>query len=82
MTRCDLVLNVADSDGGAHVDPSLDEAYMDLSRNNSLGWILREGDAVGPFPPPVMACVRQIGHEVLVTLREKAASESGVSYAI
>ncbi len=82
MSRSDLILNVADSDGGAHVDPDLDEAYMDLSRHNSLGWILKEGDVTRPFPAPVMACVRQIGHEVLVTLREKAASESGTTYAI
>jgi hypothetical protein len=38
MSRMDLVLNVADTDGGAHVDPELDETYMAVSRSNSLGW--------------------------------------------
>lgn len=37
MTRRDLVLTMCDQDGGAHVDPSLDEIYERLSRRNSLG---------------------------------------------
>ncbi len=72
FNRRQLILNVADTDGGAHVDPELDEAYMDLSRNNSLGWILIEGNIERPFPPPTMACIRQIAHEVLETLKVKA----------
>jgi hypothetical protein len=67
--RRDLILNVADTDGGAHVDPSLDEAYMELSKNNSLGWILNKGDMEIPFSSPIMPCVRQIAHEVLETLK-------------
>jgi hypothetical protein len=82
MNRSELILNVADTDGGAHVDPALDVAYMDLSRNNSLGWMIGEGDVRRPFPPPVMACIRQIAHEVLTTLRKKAPEESEVTYAI
>jgi hypothetical protein len=80
MSRRELILHVAETDGGAHVDPALDEAYMDLSRNNSLGWMLREGDVVRPFPPPVLPCIRQIAHEVLITLRVKAPTESRVTY--
>lgn len=34
FSRLDLVLHVADTDGGAHVDPELDAAYMALSRAN------------------------------------------------
>lgn len=82
FNRRDLILNVADTDGGAHVDPGLDEAYMDLSRNNSLGWILTEGDIQRPFPPPVMPCIRQIAHEVLETLRVKARNQIVVSYVV
>lgn len=72
FNRRQLVLHVADTDGGAHVDPELDEQYMDLSRNNSLGWVIRNGDIEKPFPPPTMACIRQIAHEVLETLKIKA----------
>jgi len=40
FSRRDFVLNVANRDGGTHVDPSLDSAYADLTRNNSMGWWL------------------------------------------
>lgn len=80
--RRDLILNVADTDGGAHVDPDLDAAYTDLSRNNSLGWILNEGNVEKPFPPPVMPCIRQIAHELLETLRAKATDVVKVEYVV
>ena len=38
-TRKELILAVANQDGGAHVDPKLDEKYADLSRRNSLNWV-------------------------------------------
>lgn len=72
FSRRDLVSNVADTDGGGHVDPDLDEAYMDLSRKNSLAWVVVRGDLESPFPEPTMPCLRQIAHEVLETLRVKA----------
>jgi hypothetical protein len=73
FNRRELVLNVADTDGGAHVDPDLDEAYMDLSRNNSLGWVITDGNVEKPFPPPTMACIRQIAHEVLVSIKKSTS---------
>ncbi|WHZ18179.1 MAG: hypothetical protein OJF55_000328 [Rhodanobacteraceae bacterium] len=70
LNRRELVGNVADTDGGAHVDPELDEAYMDLSRNNSLGWIFQSNGSSEPLKGrPELACMRQIAHEVLLTLR-------------
>lgn len=67
--RRELVLNVADTDGGAHVDPELEEAYMAISRQNSLGWVFGTEDR--QFPPigrPELACMRQIAHELLSTI--------------
>ena len=78
--RRDLIMNVVNTDGGGHVDPTLDEAYLDLSRNNSLGWILEKGDVQEPFPPPVMACIRQVAHEVLETLKKKCSQQVIVDY--
>lgn len=61
FNRRELVLNVADTDGGAHVDPTLDEAYMDLSRNNSLGWEFQSNGLTTPMEGrPELACMRQI----------------------
>lgn len=69
FSRKDLVLNVADTDGGAHVDPELDEAYMALSRNNSLGWTFSDGDVEEALKGrPELASMRQIAHEVLSTI--------------
>ena len=71
FSRRDLISSVADTDGGAHVDPDLDEAYMALSRRNSLGWTFESGNATQPFGGrPELACVRQIAHELLCTLRK------------
>ena len=38
FSRKDLVMFVADQDGGAHVDPTLEEKYNALSRLTSLGY--------------------------------------------
>jgi hypothetical protein len=71
FSRRDLVLNVADSDGGAHVDPELDEAYMAISRNNSLGWYFGNGKQTSNIEGrPELACMRQIAHEVLSTIHK------------
>jgi hypothetical protein len=68
LSRKGLVLAVANKDGGAHVDSSLDAAYADLSRNNSLGWTYTEGPKSEPMGGPERAAMRQIGHEVLKSL--------------
>jgi hypothetical protein len=64
FTRQDLVLRVANKDGGSHVDPTLPVAYADLSRNNSLGWIFDLGGQPKPLGNPVPASIRQIVFEV------------------
>lgn len=69
LSRRDLVLTVADQDGGAHVDPSLSAAYAELSRSNSLGWTFQHDE--GPttdLKGPEKAALRQICHEVLKAL--------------
>jgi hypothetical protein len=71
--RRDLVLNVADTDGGAHVDPELEEAYMAISRENSLGWVFGSGETSYALAGrPELACMRQIAHELLSTISQFA----------
>jgi hypothetical protein len=73
FNRRELIGHVADTDGGAHVDPELDEAYMALSRSNSLGWVFSDSKIERAFEGrPELACMRQIAHEVLLSLRENA----------
>lgn len=77
--RRELVTYVANTDGGAHVDPDLDAEYLHMSRANGLGWVL-DGNAlrvgIGPAEEGArapegrleLACMRQIAHEVLKTI--------------
>lgn len=69
----DLVLNVTNTDGGAHVDPELDERYLALSRANTLGWEFRAGDIVKALDgKPELASIRQIAHELLLSVQSFA----------
>jgi hypothetical protein len=63
-SRKEIVLAVANKDGGGHVDLELKPKYFDLSRNNALGWKSGLGE---DLKYPVHATIRQITHEVLKT---------------
>ena len=68
LTRRDLVLTCADQDGGAHVDPEVEENYFDLEFKNSLGWKVMLGDEKVELGRPGRVAIRQIAHETLKTL--------------
>lgn len=72
FTRRDYVLTLSNKEGGAHVDPKLNAAYAALSRNNSLGFQYFD-DSLAEGKPlennPALASVRQIAHEVILSLR-------------
>ena len=70
LTRKKMTLALANKDGGAHVDPRLDEIYADLSRNNSLAWYACTpcGSPMPPEDGPELAIMRQIAHELIKTL--------------
>jgi len=80
FSREDIVLSVANTDGGVHVDPHLEEEYAELSRKNSLGWASKTNDSQSPLEHPELATVRQIAHEILKTFvqgyRAPSAPES------
>lgn len=69
LSRKDLVRIAANQDGGAHVDPAIDEAYAALFKDNSLGWFGSKGGKNYPILHAVRAALRQIAHEVLKTLQ-------------
>jgi hypothetical protein len=74
FTRKELVLTVSNQDGGAHVDPALDEKYAKLTRTYSMGWYFIPGSLAESKTfnkSPVLASLRQIGHEMLLALRDK-----------
>lgn len=71
FSRKKLILNVTETDGGAHVDPELDKDYAELSKKNILGFTAIKGGKRYPMLNPELPCLRQIAHEVLLTLQEK-----------
>ncbi len=76
VSRKDLVLSLANQDGGAHVDPALNETYTELSRENSVGWTVTKGHVDHPMGPPHLASVRQIAHEALKSLNQTYSKKS------
>lgn len=71
LSRRDIVLAVANQDGGSHVDSALDPAYHGLSRDNSLGWQLTGPDGSRPMGDPTPATIRQIAHELIKSIRAR-----------
>jgi len=69
LTRKDLVLIAANQDGGAHVDPALDETYHHLSRENFMRAFVVENGQERPMDGPERSAIRQVAHEVLKTLK-------------
>ena len=67
-SRKDLILAVANKDGGAHVESVLDEKYANLSRRNSLAWRFSGPRGDVPLEGPEKAAIRQITHELLKSL--------------
>ena len=83
FSRMDIVRMVADTDGGAHVDPSLDQSYLDLISGeligtrahlapNSLGFSHGPGTGGVLIPSAHLASVRTIAHETLMTLQRSS----------
>jgi hypothetical protein len=73
--RRELVLSLAEQDGGSHADPVLNAKYAALARHNEFGPVYgRTGHVEAPIRPIELAHIRQIAYEVIVTLTEKVPS--------
>lgn len=81
FSRRELVLALANKEGGAHVDPVAKADYEALAKSNSLGFSIRIGDEE-PRPmesDPVPPSMRQISWEVYESLRQQRGLINGVS---
>ncbi len=71
FTRRRLILELANTDGGAHVDSGLKEDYHELTRKNSLGWFnLNKWGQSEALENPVPPSIRQIAFEALATFKQ------------
>jgi len=69
ISRNDIILTMADQDGGAHVDPCIRKDYSRLSKGQSLGHMYMSSDRGWVnMQGAELASVRQIAHEVLKSL--------------
>jgi SEC-C motif len=66
FSRADLVLSVAEQDGGTHIDAVVNEKYRQLTRENSLG--LRQSSELPIANSVALASVRHIAEELLETI--------------
>lgn len=64
-SRKDIVLFISNKDGGAHVDPKIEEKYKLLKSGVGTGWELSGG---GFLQQVIPASIRQIAYEVTYTL--------------
>lgn len=71
-TREELILTTADKDGGAHVDPTISDAFASLKSGKGIGW---ENHRCGKSHPVEVnvayESIRQITYEALCTLYNK-----------
>ncbi len=82
FSRLELVQEVSNTDGGAHIDPGLNEAYSHFRSGTYMGWKIRSGEALSNIEDPHLACIRQITHETLLTLLGEVPErfQSGYQY--
>ncbi len=75
-TRERLVLDIANKEGGAHIDPMRPEDLKALEDDNSMGWTHSDPLAGADQPMlngPLLPSVRQIAHELQLSLEEHLA---------
>ena len=71
FSRRELVLTMANKEGGAHIDPALKKEWAEWTRKDSMGWIYHTGDASISPGGPHLASVREIALEVMQSLQRK-----------
>ena len=71
LSRREIVLAVADTDGGAHVDADLDDWYEGIRTGLGLP-VTANGQPLAGFPP---AALRQIAHEMRLTLEGRLSPQ-------
>lgn len=69
LKRSELVLTLANKEGGAHVDPELNEQHESLKHHGGFGYVAIIAEQKLPFEGDLIAqAMRQVAHEVITTL--------------
>lgn len=78
FTRRDVVLFVANKDGGAHLDSEIKESYANIVKYNSIGWT--DSDGKSPSNNPLYTSIRVISQEILDSIKLDLYSPHRVTY--
>jgi hypothetical protein len=70
FSRKGLVLSIVETDGGAHIDPALENSYLQLTRLNSVGWRFVSNGAARDISNIELYSIRQICEELLATIQK------------
>jgi hypothetical protein len=71
LTRKQLVLALANKEGGAHIDLKLSPMYEAIAKDNALGWLVSTPSGMIPLPGRVeLLGMRQVAHEIVRTLEK------------
>ena len=69
LSRKDLILSSSEKDGFAHFDPKLNDEYSKFLESDSLELVIN-GQKIKFINNPAKNSIRQIGFEVIMTLKE------------
>lgn len=65
LSRRNMILTLANQDGGAHVDSNVDPNYKDFNKYPTITHIMTDGTKIPGFNETSLIVMRQIGFEVL-----------------
>jgi len=75
FTREEIVLSACNKDGGAHVDPEIEERYAKVERSKDFAFVFSSGGKRRyPNAGAGLSTIRQVGFEVLLTLIDEYPS--------
>ena len=81
FSRRDLVSNITGTDGGSHIDDSIEIEYAALSKWNAIGISTDQNGVIKPIENPILPCIRQITHEVILLLLKKHSEQFDLEYS-
>lgn len=70
FTRKQLILTMANKDGGAHIDSLLEEDYFHLTRENGAGWSYTDNNTTTGIDDIELHSVRQIAYEFIQSIEQ------------
>ncbi|MBU7536930.1 hypothetical protein KGM86_00570 [Leuconostoc lactis] len=80
FTRKDIILFVANKDGGAHLDPEISESFAKISMYNSIGW--KDKNDNSPLNNPLYSAVRVIAEELIDSINLDNSSSKRITYLL